>query len=79
MAGEIQTTGLAIYLKHGDVVATLIATIEKLTCRIEVEAARIIPSRPFFASERQVAVWAHRKDPDAVVQPVARIDESSVG
>ncbi len=75
MAGEFEAAGLAIHLEDGDVVAALIATIEVLASRIEVEAARIIPSCPFFPYEREVAVWANGEDPDAVVQPVACIDK----
>src|SRR5438445_2996274 len=79
MAGEVEAASFAIHLEDGDVVATLIAAIEELTGGVEVEAARIIPPCPFFPNERQVAVWANGKDPDAVVQPVARIDKSPVG
>src|SRR5262245_53244535 len=79
MAGELEARGFAIHLEDGDVVAALIATIEELASRVKVEAARIIPSCPFFPYERQLAVWANGKDPDAVVEPVARIDKSPVG
>ena len=79
MAGEFKAAGLAIYLEDGDVVAALIATIEKLASGVKVEATRIIPSRPFFPDERQVAAWANGKDPDAVVQPVAGIDKPAIG
>ncbi len=75
MAGEFEAAGPAIHLEDGDVVGTLIATVKVLASGIEVEAARIIPSCPFFPCEREVAVWANGKDPDAVVQPVARIDK----
>ena len=56
VAGEFEPAGLAIHLKDGDVVAALIAGIEELAGGIEVEAARIITSRPFFPYEREVAV-----------------------
>ena len=75
MAGEFEAAGLAIHLEDGDVVGALIATIEVLASGVEVEAARIIPSCPFFPHEREVAVWANGKDPDAVVQAVACIDK----
>ena len=75
MAGEFEAAGLAIHLEDGDVVGSLIAAIEEPASGIEVEAARIIPSCPFFPCEREVAVWANGKDSDAVVQPVARIDK----
>ena len=79
MAGEGEAAGLAIHPEDGDVVAALIAAIEELAGGVEVEAARIVPARPFFADERQVAVRADGKDPDAVVQPVARIDKPAIG
>ena len=75
MAGEFDAAGLAIHLEDGDVVAALIAAIEELASGVEVEAARIVPSCPFFPYEREVAVAANGKDPDAVVQPVARVDK----
>ena len=79
MAGEGEAAGLAIHAEDGDVVAPLIAAVEELAGGIEVEAARIVPARPFLADEGQVAVWADGEDPDAVVQPVARIDEPAIG
>ena len=79
MAGECEAAGLAIHLEDGDVVAALIAAVEELAGGVEVEAARIIPSRPFFPHVREVAVGANGKDPDAVVQPVARIDKLPIG
>src|SRR5262249_39610842 len=79
MAGELEVAGLASHPEGGDVVAALIAAVEEPAGGVEAEAAGVIPSRPFFADERQVAVRADGKDPDAVVQAVARIDESPVG
>lgn len=48
MAGELKAARFAIHFEDGDVVASLIATIEKLARGIKVEAAWIIPSGPFF-------------------------------
>ena len=79
MAGEVEAAGLAIHTEDGDVVGSLIATIEELAGGVEVEAARIVPARPFFADKCQRAVWADGKDPDAVVQPVAGIDKPAIG
>lgn len=79
MARELESAGLAIRFKDGDVVSTLIATIQELACRVEVEAARIIPSCPFFPQEREVTVWTNGKNPDAVVQSVARINKLTIG
>ena len=78
MAREFEAAVLTTHLKDGDVVGSLIAAIEELARRVEVEAARIIPSCPFFPDEGEIAVWANGEDPDAVMQPVARIDESSI-
>ena len=75
MAGEFETTGLEIHLKDGDIVTSLIATIEVPAGGIEVEAAWIIPSCPFFPYERKLAFSANGKNPDTVMQPVARINK----
>ena len=56
MAGEFEAAVLAIYLEDGDVIAALIATIEVLASGIEVEAAWIIPSCPFFPYEHKFAI-----------------------
>ena len=49
MAGEREAAGLAIHPEDGDVVAALIAAVEEPAGGVEVEAARIIAPRPFFA------------------------------
>jgi hypothetical protein len=49
---------LAVHSEDGDVVAALIATREELIGGVEVEAAGIIPPRPFLTDERQVAMRA---------------------
>ena len=67
VARECEAAGPAIDPEHGDIIAALIAAKEELASGVEVEAARIIPSRPFLSKEREFAVWAHREDPDAVV------------
>ena len=79
MAGEGEAAGLAIHAEDGDVVAALVAAVEEPAGGVEGEAAGIVPARPFFADERQAAVGADGEDPDAVVQPVARVDEPPVG
>jgi hypothetical protein len=75
MTGEFEAARLAIHLKDGDIVTSLIATIEVLAGGIEIEAAWIIPSCPFFPYEHKFAVSANGKNPDAVMQPVARINK----
>src|SRR5262245_18010338 len=79
MAGELEAAGLAIHAEDGDVVTALIAAAEELTGGIEGETARIIAPGPFLPDVPEVAVRADGEDRDAVVEPVARIDESPVG
>src|SRR5215203_7548248 len=78
LAGERQTADLTIHLEHRDVVAALIAAVEEPTTGIDVEAARVIASRPLVRDERQIAVGANGEDSDAVVQAVARVHEAPV-
>ena len=78
VAGELESTSAAVDFEHGDVVAPLIAAEQEPARRVEVEAARIIAVRLFLSDVRQRAVGADRKDADAVVQPIAGIDEFSV-
>ena len=73
-----EATGFAIHMEDRDVVSTLIAAIKEPARGVEVETAWIIPACPCFSDELQVAVWADGEDPDAVVQPVARIDKLPV-
>ena len=56
MPSKLQAACFLIYLKHSDVVASLIATVEKLAGGVEIEAAGIIPSRPFVRNERKITV-----------------------
>ena len=80
MAGEVEAAGFAIHTEDGDVVAALIAAIEELAGGVEVEAARIVSARPFFADDTSVSPSGPiGKDPDAVVQPVAGIDKPAIG
>lgn len=61
--------------EDSDVVRTLIAPVEELTRGIEMETAGIIPVCPDFPFERQLAMRANREYPDAVVQPIARVNK----
>ena len=79
MAGEVEAAGFAIHTEDGDVVTSLIATVEELAGGVEVEASRIVPASPFFPHKRQVTAGANGEDPDAVVQSIARIDKSAIG
>lgn len=78
MAGKIQATALSIDSKHGDIVGPLVAAVQKFTGRIKIEAARIVASSPFIAHMRELTVRPDRKDSDAVVQAIARIDKLTV-
>lgn len=79
MAGEDQASGFAIRPEDGDVVAALIAGVKELAGGIEIEAARIVPARPFLTNEGELTGFTDGKDPNAVVQAVARIDEPAIG
>src|SRR5207247_77350 len=79
MAGEDQAARFVIHAEGSDVVAALVAGVEELAGGVEVEAARVIPTRPFLAHEGQLAVFADGEDADAVVEAVARIDEVAIG
>jgi len=76
---ENQPACPAIHAEDRDVVAALVAAVEKPARGIEVEAARIITPRPFHPPEGELSAWTDREDPDAVVQAVARLDEAAVG
>ena len=78
MAGEGQAARFAVHAKDGDVVAALVAGVEEPAGGVAVEAARVVPTRPFLAHEGQPAVFADSEDPNAVVQAVARIDEPAI-
>src|SRR5437870_161943 len=78
MAGEGEAASFAVDAEGGDVVAALVARIEKLAGGVEVEAAWVVAARPFFAGVFQGTVLTHCEDPDAVVQTVARIKEFAI-
>ena len=78
MAGELKLASFLIHSESSDVVSALVARIEKPTGGIEVEAARIVAVRPFFGDEGQLAMFAHGENRDAVVQAVARINETAI-
>src|SRR5436309_1024874 len=79
MAGEVEAPGFALHTEYGDVVTSLIAAIEELAAGVEIEAARIVPAGPLFPDTGQAAVCSYRKNPDAVVQPVAGINKPALG
>ena len=78
MAGEGQSACVAINAVHRHVVPSLIADIKELASRIEIEAARIASTCPFLANQFQLTALANREYSNAVMQPIARIDEASI-
>src|SRR6185295_8140976 len=78
-AREGEGAAAAVHSENRDRVAALVAAIEEAARWVETEAARVIPPRPLFADELQVAVRSDGKDADAVMQPVARVDVLPVG
>ena len=79
MTRKVEAPGLGIHSEYGEVVTSLITTIEKLAARVEVEAARVIATCPFITDKCQGAVGSDRKDPNAIVQSVGGIDKTAVG
>ena len=78
MAGEVKTALFAIHSKDSDVVSSLVAAIEKLPLGIEAEAARVVPTCPFFTDMGQGTSFTDRKNPDAVVQAIASINKPAI-
>src|SRR4051794_32967230 len=62
MTGKLQFASVAIHSEDGDVVRTLIAAKEELTRRVEVEAARIVPARPFFPDKCEITLGPNREN-----------------
>src|SRR2546423_1420709 len=79
MPGELQTAFRLVHAEDRDVVAALVARVEELAGGIEIDAARVVPARPFLAHEGQRAVFPHGENADAVMEAVARIDETPIG
>jgi len=63
VACEVEAARFAIDAKDRDIVAALIAAVEELAGRVDVEAARIIPSRPLVADVRQDSIGADGEIP----------------
>lgn len=79
VAGKGQAARLAIHAEDGDVVGALIAGVEESTGWIEIEAAGIIPARPFLTDVGQGTGLADGEDRDAVVQTIAGVEKPAVG
>ena len=79
MAGELELAGVAIDAEGGHVVGSLVAAVEKLAGGVKAEAAWVVAVRPGFVDVGEVAGWADGEDGDAVVEPVAGVDEAAIG
>src|SRR6266540_4701833 len=79
MVGETEPACAAIHAEHRNVVAPLVAGIKELAGGVEIEAAWIASTRPFLPDESEFPGFTDRKYPNAVMQPVAGIDEPAIG
>src|SRR5580704_6637568 len=79
MAGEVKAACVVIDTENGDVVAPLVAAIEKPASGIEAETARIVPACPLVRDKGQLAGGVDGKDANAVMQPVADVDKPAIG
>src|SRR5580700_2915984 len=79
VTGKLQPARFAIDVEHRDVVAPLVAAVKESAARVEVETARIVPAGPFVGDEAEQAGIADGEDADAVMQPIAGVDEPAVG
>ena len=52
MAGETECPSFGVHLKNSYIVGSLIAAIQKLTRRFDVEASGVVAACPFFADVR---------------------------
>ena len=78
VARKLQAALLMIDFEHGDVIAALIATVQKPSRRVEIETAWIVASSSLLADIRQFAIRPDREDADTVLKSIARVDELSV-
>src|SRR6185437_9075802 len=70
---KCQLPGFPVNPETGNCIAPLVARIKKPASRIDVEAARVIASRPLLANVSQRALRSDREKRNAVVQAVRRI------
>ena len=61
MSGEGQAARFAVHAEDGDVVAALIAHVNELAGRVEIEPARIVPVRPFLTDEWSTHRFCRRR------------------
>lgn len=77
--GECQQSGLLVHSKRGNLVAPLVACIQKCAAGIQIDLTRIIALCPCFSNPSQVSLGADCEHCDGVVQPVGRVHIRSVG
>src|ERR1051325_8877450 len=73
---KLQFPTSLIHRKHRDVIRPLIAAIQKPPARIELKTPRIIPPRPLIPHPLQLHIRTHRKNPNAVMQPIPHVHRS---
>ena len=78
LSGELQQSGHPVHLENGDMISPLVAAIKIVAGRIKTETARIIPSGPLVRDLSDGAIIANGKNPNAVMQSVARVNVLSV-
>src|ERR1039458_7246594 len=79
LAGEGQPAGARIDTESGNRISYLVARVEIVAGGIDIEAARVIASRPFLGDVRQLARRPDGEQGDSVVQAVGGIDEFPIG
>ena len=63
MAGKMEPSSRLIHTENSNIVSALIATVKELTSGIQVEAAGIVSTSPFFSQISQDSIRAYRKIP----------------
>ena len=78
LPGEGEIPGFPVHSEARDCVTPLIARIKEISCRIEIEATRIVAAGPCLSDKRQLSALAYREERNAVVQPVGSVYESAI-
>ena len=78
MPRECQFPGLSIDSENRQMIGALITAVEKTPRRIEIEASWVVAARPLFAHKRQLTIFPHGKDPNAVMQAIAGINKLAI-
>ena len=75
LARKSKGSRLAVDSEGGNGVGALVAGVEEVPRRINVEAARVVAASPLLAAEGQHARRADGKPRDGIVQPVGSVEE----